>query len=227
MTADPSSLADGLPPADGIHDAGDLARDLAALTARAPELSAIAGVTGPLPLRRRPADFEGLARIVIGQQVSVASAEAIAGRLVARLAPLEAEAFARLADGDLAGVGLSRAKVATLRAVADAVADGLDLAGLARRPAAEARAALTAIRGIGPWTADLFLLVCAGHRDVFPAGDLALAEAVRQGLGLAERPRPAELARRAEAWAPFRATAARLFWAYYRVACGRGAGLPV
>ena len=209
----------------GIHDERDLARELAALLTLAPGLRRIAEAAGPLPLRRHAADFAGLARIVVGQQVSVASATAINARLFARFDPLDAAAFARATDDDLDGIGLSRAKVATLRAVAEAVEGGLDLADLAGAPAEEARAALLALRGIGPWTADIFLLFCAGHPDIFPVGDVALQEAVRDVLELPERPSPRVLAGHAERWAPHRATAARLMWAHYRVALGRGAGV--
>ena len=211
----------------GIHDERDLARELAALLKLAPELLPIAKASGPLPLRRHAADFAGLARIVVGQQVSVASAAAINARLLSRLDPLDARRFARARDADLDGIGLSRAKVATLRAVAAAVEDGLDLADLASAPAEEARAALLALHGIGPWTADIFLLFCAGHPDVFPAGDVALQEAVRDVLELPERPSPRVLASHATRWAPHRATAARLMWAHYRVGLGRGAGVSL
>jgi DNA-3-methyladenine glycosylase II len=211
----------------GIHEEADLAAGLARLVAAHPDLAAIADVAGPLPLRRQQADLAGLARIVTAQQVSVASAAAIFARLEALVAPFTADTLDGLADADLAGAGLSRPKIATLRAIASAIGAGLDLAGLAVMPGEEAHRRLVAIRGIGPWTADIFLLFCAGHPDVFPAGDLALQEAVRRTLGLEARPKPAELARIAARWAPERGTAARLFWAYYRAACGRGAGIAV
>jgi DNA-3-methyladenine glycosylase II len=215
----------GIGDAGGIHDERDLARELAALLRLAPELRPVAEAAGPLPLRRHAPDFAGLARIVVGQQVSVASATAINSRLSARFDPLDAPSFARASDADLEGIGLSRAKVATLRGVAVAVENGLDLAGLARAPAGEARSTLLALRGIGPWTADIFLLFCAGHPDIFPAGDAALQEAVRDVLALDRRPSPRELAGLAERWAPHRAVAARLMWAHYRVVLGRGAGV--
>jgi len=195
----------------------DIRNGLTVLLAADDRLAAIAEVAGPLPLRRRGADFQGLAQIVTGQQVSVASAAAIFARLQTLVSPLTAEQLDRFSDGDLAGVGLSRPKIRTLRAVSVACADGLDLAHLANAPAEEAHARLCGVKGIGRWTADIFLLFCAGHPDIFPSGDLALQIAVRDALGLGEKPAPKELDAIAAAWAPHRAVAARLFWAWYRV----------
>jgi DNA-3-methyladenine glycosylase II len=103
-----------------------------------------------------------------------------------------------------------------LYGVAGSLFDGYDLDGLDRVSAIEATAALVTLKGIGPWTAESYLLFCVGHPDVFPAGDLALQIAVQDGLGLAERPADKDLRRIAEAWSPWRAVAARLFWAHYK-----------
>jgi DNA-3-methyladenine glycosylase II len=195
----------------------DVRNGLAALLASDPRLVPIAGVAGPVPLRRRAADFEGLAQIVTGQQVSVASASAIFARLQALVTPLAAGQLNRVTDADLAGAGLSRPKIRTLRAVTAACLDGLDLADLAEAPAEEAHQRLCTIKGIGRWTADIFLLFCAGHPDIFPSGDLALQIAVHEALDLPGRPSPKELDALAMAWAPHRAVAARLFWAWYKV----------
>jgi len=200
-----------------ISTEDDIRRGLAALIGMDNRLADIAEMAGPVPLRRRAADFEGLAQIVTGQQVSVASAAAIFSRLSALVSPLTAEQLDRYSDEDLAGAGLSRPKIKTLRAISDACRDGLDLAGLARAPAATAHAELCAIKGIGRWSADIFLLFCAGHPDIFPSGDLALRIAVHEALALPERPAIAELDNIAEAWTPHRGVAARLFWAWYRV----------
>lgn len=194
-----------------------IAKGLAALTELDPRLVAVAETAGVIPLRRRPADFAGLAQIITGQQVSVASAAAIFKRLESRVIPLDAGAIAQVTDLDLAAVGLSKPKIRALRAAAAACNDGLDLALLVELPAEEAHRRLCEIKGIGRWSADIFLLFCAGHPDVFPSGDLALQVAVQHALGLEGRPKPAELDRIAEAWAPWRAVAARLFWAWYRV----------
>ena len=174
-------------------------------------------VGGPPPLRRREPGFAGLAAIIVSQQVSVASANAIFGRLEVRIAPLDAARLAAATEDDLRACGLSSPKIRALRAVAQAVTDrGLDLAGLAQLDAEDAHAALVAVKGVGPWTADIFLLFCLGHPDAFPAGDLALQEAAKLALGLKTRPDAARLERIAERWRPWRGVAARMLWAYYR-----------
>ena len=115
------------------------------------------------------------------------------------------------------GCGLSAAKIRALRAVAETIAAGrLDLEGLAALDAEDAHHALVAVTGIGPWTADIFLLFCLGHPDAFPAGDLALQEAAKLALALKSRPDAARLERIAERWRPWRGVAARMLWAYYR-----------
>lgn len=210
-----------------IDDEDDLAAGLGQLLAIAPDLGRLAAAGDPLPLRRHPATFAELARIVTAQQVSLASAAAIYGRLEALISPFDAATVLSLSDDQLGRAGLSRAKIAAFRAVAEAVADGLDLADLTRLPAEDARTRLVSLRGIGPWTADVFLLFCAGHPDVFPAGDVALQEALRDALALEARPSPREAERLARRWSPWRGVAARLLWAHYRRLTGRGTGLPV
>lgn len=210
-----------------IQSTADIARGLEKLIAQDLRLKEIARIAGPLPLRRRPADFEGLAQIVTAQQVSVASASAIFQRVKALAEPLDARALNGLTDEDLAGAGLSRPKIKTLRAVAQACHQGLDLEGLATCPAEDAHARLCTIKGIGRWSADIFLLFCAGHPDVFPSGDLALQIAVGAALNLPGRPAAKEVDTIAEAWAPHRAIAARLFWAWYKVQKEGRETLPV
>lgn len=205
----------------------DIRSGLAGLLRLDPRLEEISQTAGAIPLRRRSADFEGLAQIITGQQVSVASAAAIFARFQALVSPLTAEHLNTFPDEALAGCGLSRPKIRTLRAVALACGEGLDLARLADAPADEAHARLCTIKGIGRWTADIFLLFCAGHPDVFPSGDLALQIAVRDALGLADRPAPRVLDELAERWSPHRAIAARLFWAWYRVQKQGRETLPV
>ncbi len=187
----------------------------------------MAEAAGPLPLRRSDADLKGLARIIVGQQVSVASAAAIFSRLEALVEPFDVATLSAHDDSALTGAGLSRPKVRTLRAVCEAVEAGLDLSQLAGDEAGGAHARLCAISGIGPWTADIFLLFCAGHPDIFPAGDLALRESVRAAFVLDERPSPRDLAVMAELWQPWRGIAARLFWAYYRTLNRDREGVPV
>jgi DNA-3-methyladenine glycosylase II len=199
-----------------IETEADIAEGLAWLTRRDRRLARVAKVAGPIPLRRAEPGFAGLARVVIGQQVSTASASAIWGRFESAFADGRAETFAAADEETLRAVGLSGAKIATLRAVAAAIAGGLDLDALATLPGDEAHARLTALRGIGPWTADVYLLFCLGHADVFPAGDLALRNAVADAFRC-DGPVPIpELHAMAVKWSPWRAVAARLFWAYYR-----------
>ncbi len=199
-----------------IETEADIAEGLEWLTRRDRRLAPVARIAGPIPLRRAAPGFAGLARVVIGQQVSTASAAAIWGRFELAFPDGRPETFAAADEATLRAVGLSGAKIATLRAVAAAHAEGLDLDGLAALPGDEAHARLTALRGIGPWTADVYLLFCLGHADVFPAGDLALRNAVADASGR-EGPVPIpELHAMAVKWSPWRAVAARLFWAYYR-----------
>ena len=199
-----------------IESEADIAEGLAWLVRRDRRLKPVLRVAGTVPLRRTLPGFAGLARVIIGQQVSTASAEAIWSRFAAAFPDGRPETFAPADEATLRAVGLSGAKIATLRAVAAAVAEGLDLNGLAALPGDEAHARLTAIKGIGPWTADVYLLFCLGHADVFPAGDLALRNAVADAFRR-DGPVPiAELHAMAERWSPWRGVAARLFWSYYR-----------
>lgn len=178
---------------------------------------------GAVPtLRQRPEGLEGLAWIVIGQQVSVASAEAIFGRFKAAFPEVRAERLLAADDETLRAVGLSRPKIRTLRALAEAITDGaLPLAELGVMSADEAHAALVSVHGIGPWTADIYLLFCLGHADAFAAGDLALQEGARLAYGLEARPDAKALTAMAEAWRPWRGVAAKVLWAHYRRLTGR------
>ena len=199
-----------------IDSEADVAAGLAALVAADPRLAPIQARAGPVPLRRRPGGFEGLAAMITGQQISSKAAAAIWGRLTQAVLPFTPEALLRASEPTLKAAGLSRAKIRTLTGLAVAIGAGLDLDRLGQVPAAEAVAALAALDGIGPWTAECYLLFCLGHPDVFPAGDLALQVAVQHGLGLGDRPGDKPLRAIATEWSPWRAVAARLFWAYYR-----------
>jgi DNA-3-methyladenine glycosylase II len=153
----------------------------------------------------------------MGQQLSTASAEAIWGRLRKAYEPFHHTVLRRARAPKLQRIGLSGAKIRTLRAIVEAVESGaIDFDALVDMPADEAHAALTAVHGIGPWTADLYLLSCLGHPDAWPAGDLALQEAARLAFGLKGRPTANDMALLAEPWRPWRAVAARLLWSYYR-----------
>ena len=214
------------PPIDG-QAALDAA--LGKLRALDPERVAhMVEVAGPPPLRLRPAGFEGLAAIIVSQQVSTASAAAILGRLRAALTPFEPATLLAVTDRELRGCGLSIQKIRALRSVAEAVLSGaLPLADLSGMPAEEAVRLLVSVKGIGPWTADIFLLFCLGHADAWPAGDIALQEAARMVLKLERRPDAEALNDIGERWRPHRGIAARLLWSYYRVAKNNREGMSL
>ena len=203
------------PPIDGPEA---LAAALEALRLRDPDrIGMMLALAGPPPTRLQPPGLVGLAAIIVSQQVSVASAAAILARLRLRFAPLRAQELLAASDADFRSCGLSMPKMRTFRALAAAILhDGLDLAALGDLAAADAHRALLAVKGIGPWTADLFLLSCLGHPDAWPAGDLALQEAAKLALGLAARPDARAMEAIGERWRPHRAVAARLLWSYYR-----------
>lgn len=192
-----------------------------------PRLSAAVAVSGEVPLRRRPPGYAALAEIVLSQMVSKASAAALQKRLEAAIGEITPEGFLTLDDVAARAAGLSGAKTQTLRRVAEAVVAGsLDLEHLCTLPGEEAMAAMTAIKGLGPWTAEVYLLFCAGHADVFPSGDVALQAAAHHLLGLPARPSAKALAQIASGWSPWRGVAARLLWAYYAVEMKRSA-MPI
>jgi DNA-3-methyladenine glycosylase II len=201
-----------------IDDETSLREAAEALRRTDPELvEKLLAIGGSPPLRRRDPGFAGLAAIIVSQQVSVASAKAIFGRLETRIVPLDAAGLAAATEDDLRACGLSAPKIRTLRALAQSIAEGrLDLTGLAAVDAERAHKALVSVKGVGPWTADIFLLFCLGHPDAFPAGDLALQEAAKLALNLKTRPDARRLERIAERWRPWRGVAARMLWAYYR-----------
>ncbi|HTM76054.1 MAG TPA: DNA-3-methyladenine glycosylase 2 family protein [Devosia sp.] len=183
-----------------------------------PRLAAIRSVTDTPAPRIAPQGFAGIAQIVCGQQLSVASAHAIWGRFAALPGALEPERYLALDEPVVRGTGFSAGKYRTLRVIAEAMMTGqLDFAHLETLPAEQAVAYLTAHKGIGPWTAEVYLMFCAGHPDVFPAGDLALLKAVQDGLGLEARPSIKQMAEMARLWAPHRSAAALLFWKLFAV----------
>ncbi|WP_315718154.1 MULTISPECIES: DNA-3-methyladenine glycosylase 2 family protein [unclassified Bradyrhizobium] len=193
----------------------DAIRDLVKQDAR---LAPVLEATGMPALRRREPGFAGIAHIVCGQQLSTASAAAIWGRLQAAFDPFDADAVRRARADRLGRLGLSAAKIKTLKHIARELGAGrLNLDVLANEDADAAHATLTALPGIGPWTADVYLLFCLGHGDAWPSGDLAVQEAVKVGLGLATRPTAKQMMPLAEGWRPLRGAAAHLWWSYYRV----------
>ncbi len=194
-----------------------LAAHLAALIVLDPRLAAVAERAGSFEPRHSPGGFAGLARIVTGQQVSTQSADAIWGRFAQLEGALEPTGYLLLSEEIVRKSGQSGAKYRTIRAIAEAVSAGeFDFAPLAELPAEEAIARLTKLKGIGPWTAEIYLMFSAQHPDIFPAGDVALQRAVGWAFEMPESPPVKDLINLAKAWSPHRSTAALLFWRYYR-----------
>jgi DNA-3-methyladenine glycosylase II len=200
-----------------LNSQDDLEEAVHALVKQDPRLKPIFEMTGMPALRRREPGFAGLAHIVCGQQLSTASASAIWTRLSAAFDPFDPDALRRARADRLGRLGLSAAKIKTLKNVArELAAERLNIDVLVNEDADAAHNTLTSLPGIGPWTADVYLLFCLGHGDAWPAGDLAVQEAVRMGLGLKRRPSAKEMAPLAEPWRPLRGAAAHLWWSYYR-----------
>jgi DNA-3-methyladenine glycosylase II len=201
-----------------LNTQADLDDAVRALVRQDPRLRPIFERTGMPGLRQREPGFAGLAAIVCGQQLSTASAAAIWGRVSAAFDPFQPDALRRARGARLGRLGLSAAKIKTLKNLArEIAAERLNLDVLAEEDADAAHATLTRLHGIGPWTADVYLLFCLRHGDAWPAGDLAVQEAVRAGLGLKTRPSAKATAALAEPWRPVRGAAAHLWWAYYKV----------
>jgi DNA-3-methyladenine glycosylase II len=201
-----------------LNTQADLDDAMHALLKQDPRLQPVFELTGMPALRQREPGFAGLAAIVTGQQLSTASAAAIWGRVSAAFDPFHHEAIRKARADRLGRLGLSAAKIKTLKHIArELAAERLNLDVLANEDADAAHNTLTALPGIGPWTADVYLLFCLRHGDAWPAGDLAVQEAVKIGLGLERRPTSKEMAPLAEPWRPLRGAAAHLWWSYYRV----------
>lgn len=197
--------------------------DRTALFAAEPRFAEIEARAGELPWRTRPRGFAGLLRTICGQQISNQAAGAIWRRLSALPGALTPEGLLAMDDATLCGVaGLSRPKAAHARSLATACLDGtLDFTRMATLPDAAAVAMLSAVRGLGPWTAEVHLIFAEGRTDIFPSGDIALANSARHLFALEARPTPKPLARMAEAWSPARSLAARLLWHHWRHETGR------
>jgi DNA-3-methyladenine glycosylase II len=200
-----------------LNSQAELEDAVHALVQQDPRLKPVLELAGMPALRRREPGYAGLAAIVCGQQVSTASAAAIWGRVSAAFDPFHHDALRKARAGRLGRLGLSAAKIKTLKNLArEIAAERLNLDVLANEDADAAHNTLTALHGIGPWTADVYLLFCLGHGDAWPAGDLAVQEAVKIGLGLKTRPTAKQMAPLAEPWRPLRGAAAHLWWSYYR-----------
>lgn len=187
------------------------------LAIREPRFAEAIRLAGPLPLRLREDGFPALLDAIVSQQVSVAAGDAIWRRLEAA-GLTRPEALAAASDEDLRACGLSRQKARYARALAAAE---LDFAAMRAMPTDEVVARLVLLPGIGRWTAKIYAMFSLGRADVFAPGDLALQEAARLLFGLEARPPERQLRAMAEDWSPWRGVAARLLWAYYRVAKSR------
>jgi DNA-3-methyladenine glycosylase II len=186
------------------------------LTARDDDLAQIAARHGPPPLWARTPGFPTLLHIILEQQVSLASARAAFARLSSLAAPLTPARFLELSDDALKGAGFSRQKTTYGRELALAVVEGrLDLDELEELEDREVERRLMALKGIGPWTANIYLLMALGRPDIWPPHDLALAVATQRVKRLPARPTSDDLHRMAEGWRPWRAVAARLLWHDY------------
>jgi DNA-3-methyladenine glycosylase II len=193
-----------------------LAEGAAVLAERDLQLGAVVARYGSPPMWERPPGFATLLRIILEQQVSLASAAAAFDRLLGRLHPLTPQSFLTLNGDVLRHVGFSRQKARYGRALAAALVDGsLDLAALDQKSDEDVRAALTTLPGIGPWTADTYLLMALRRPDVWPAGDVALQASVQDLKGLPNRPSSDEMNELAVPWRPWRAVAARVLWFHY------------
>jgi DNA-3-methyladenine glycosylase II len=197
-------------------NSNDLTTALEALAAKDKKLAAAFEEYGTPPLRKRRAGFAGLAQLLISQQVSTAAAATIHQRFETLIGEVRPENLLALSDAELSGCGLSRPKQRYLRILAEAIISGaLDLPKLHKADNETIYKALVALTGIGPWTAECYLLFILRRADMFPAGDLALQQGVRIMYGLDAKPGAETLRAFAARWAPYRGAAARLLWTYY------------
>lgn len=201
-----------------IDDLDTLKRHLAGLVEADPRLARVVTAAGEVPLRRREGGFAGLVAIVVSQLLSVQSANAIHARLVDILGEVTPERYLALPEDRVRKAGLSGSKYRTLVGIAEAELSGsLDYAMLLSCSEEAAIAHLMALKGIGRWTAEIYLLFCLGHPDIFPAGDLALRKMVGVTHGLNEMPSERDVRALTQPWAPYRGAAARLLWRYFAV----------
>ena len=180
------------------------------------DLARIVSTFGPPPLWEREQGFHTLIHIILEQQVSLASAKAAYTRLQEAANPLTPKNFLRLTDEELKQLGFSRQKTSYGRELANAILNGdLYLSGLGKLDDEEAREHLMKVKGIGPWTADIYILMALGRSDIWPQGDLALKVALQRVKGWLKRPTSEEARKLSEDWRPWRAVAARLLWHFY------------
>jgi len=201
-----------------ITDRAALERQLKKLVTLDPRLEPVLSSVGEVPLRLSEGGFAGMAQIVTSQLLSVASARAIHGRVVTIFGEVTAARMLTLDVSQLRACGLSKSKIASLKILAEAeIAGVLDYGVFGDMPAERAIVALTKFKGIGPWSAEIYLLFCTGHPDIFPAGDLALQKAIAWALGMPNRPDEKAAREITSLWSPCRGAAARLMWRYFAV----------
>lgn len=201
---------------DVINTMEDVKAACAQLERVEPVFGKLLAQTGLPPLRRRAGGFEGLVNTIVSQQLSTSSAGAIWKRLEACVVPLTPETYLNCEDEELRACGLSAGKVRTILGLAHAIVNNtLNLDALVHEPDEQVRDALIVLKGIGPWSADIYLLACLGRADVWPAGDLALQKAIERGFGLSSRPSADQTEEMSADWRPWRAIAARVLWSYY------------
>lgn len=213
---------------DYIHTKKDIEQAIKQLIKLCPTISKVYEEVGEPPLRKRQGGFPGLARIIVGQQLSIASANAIWTRVDKLVSPMSAKTLQSFTDETLKTAGLSRPKIKTLRALSEAIEQKqVNLKKLEKMSEEEIKETLTQISGIGPWTADIYIMFCLGKTDGWAPGDLALQYAVQDAFALKDRPKPKEMIEIANKWRPWRAVAARLLWAYYKHQRQKSSGVPV
>jgi DNA-3-methyladenine glycosylase II len=194
------------------------------LAKRDPDLAAILKRHGPPPLWARQPGFSTLVKIILEQQVSLASAAALFNRLKQHTVPFQPVRVLELGEGHLKSLGLTRQKTSYCLHLAESlVSKRLRLSQVARMSDAEAKAALMEIKGLGAWSADVYLLMALRRPDIWPINDLALEVAITKLKQLANRPSANQLLQMAEAWRPYRSVAARMLWQYYLARRGKAA----
>lgn len=201
---------------------GDVSKPCAALARRDGALKAAVKAIGAPHIRRRPGEFEGLFRIIVEQQVSVPSAQAIWKRCRAAFDELTPAATIALGENGLKALGLSTPKARYIFFLAEAVERGdIDLGALTQASDADASQTLQSVKGVGPWTAAIYLLFCEGRVDIWPPGDVALQHAYGTAAGLDGKVGGRELDEKARAWSPYKGLAAHILWTYYAHLRGR------
>ncbi|HYD19113.1 MAG TPA: DNA-3-methyladenine glycosylase 2 family protein [Patescibacteria group bacterium] len=197
-----------------LHDLPEIAKGIRALTRKHPEFKTAMKCIGKLPWKKQPDGFEGLVCIILGQQVSVAAAAHMAARLKAAVKnKLTPKNFLKLADEDLRAIGFSRQKMVYCRDLAQRIIEKkFDPKALEKMNEEEAMAALVDLKGIGTWSAEIYLMFCLGKADIWPAGDLGLLSGLQRFLGLKTRPDPVKGRKLGDPWAPYRTAASLIVW---------------